>query len=310
MIRFDAVTKSFGGRKAVDDVSFAVEPGTVCALVGTSGSGKSTLLRMVNRLENPDSGRILFDGVDIAGLAPVELRRRIGYVIQSIGLFPHWTVARNIATVPRLLGWERGRVEARVSELLDLVGLEPEIHAQRYPDQLSGGQQQRVGVARALAADPELLLMDEPFGAVDPLTRRSLQESLAAIQKRTGTTVLLVTHDVEEAIRLGGTIAMLEHGRLVQAGAPAAVLAHPASEQVARFFGGPLLGLHLLQVLNVGERTDFSAAPAADGEPIPAGATLEEALARMIADGVAHLPVLDAANGRRGTLNLTDLVGR
>lgn len=309
MIEFDNVSKSFGSLKAVDGVSLSVAPGTVCALVGTSGSGKSTLLRMVNRLEDPDSGCIRLGGVDIAGMKPVDLRRRIGYVIQSIGLFPHWTVERNIATVPNLLGWESLRVRARVTELLELVGLDPDAHARRYPDALSGGQQQRVGVARALAADPELLLMDEPFGAVDPPTRRSLQDSLVDIQKRTGTTVLIVTHDVEEAIRLGGTLAVLEHGRLVQTGTPAAVLAHPANEQVARFFGGPLLGLHLLQALNVGQRARFSSPPNLGGTPIGAEATLEEALARMIAEGVSRLPVVDAARGRQGAIALTDLVG-
>ncbi|QIB34259.1 ABC transporter ATP-binding protein [Ancylobacter pratisalsi] len=309
MIQFESVSKSFGDVKAVDAVSLTVEPGTVCALVGTSGSGKSTLLRMVNRLEDPDSGCIRLDGVDIAGMKPVDLRRRIGYVIQSIGLFPHWTVERNIATVPHLLRWDSGQVRARVAELLELVGLEPDTHAGRYPDELSGGQQQRVGVARALAADPELLLMDEPFGAVDPPTRRSLQDSLVAIQKRTGTTVLIVTHDVEEAIRLGGTLAVMEHGRLVQTGTPAQVLARPANEQVARFFGGPLLGLHLLQALSVRERADFSAPPQAGAAPITSDATLEEALARMIAEGVSHLRVLDTDAGRQGTIALTDLVG-
>ncbi|WP_428028914.1 ABC transporter ATP-binding protein [Ancylobacter sp.] len=309
MIVFDEVHKSFGGMKAVDGVSLSVERGTICALVGTSGSGKSTLLRLVNRLLDPDAGRILLDGADIASIAPVELRRRMGYVIQSIGLFPHWTVERNVATVPRLLGWPQARTAARVAELLDLVGLSPDLHARRYPDELSGGQQQRVGVARALAADPELLLMDEPFGAVDPPTRRSLQESLVAIQKRTGTTILLVTHDVEEAIRLGTTLAVLDHGRLIQTGTPAAVLAQPANEQIARFFGGSLLGLHLLQALSVGDRANFAGPPTADGAPIQADATLEAALARMITEGRSRLPVVDAADGRRGVLELAELVG-
>ncbi|GLK72137.1 ABC transporter ATP-binding protein [Ancylobacter dichloromethanicus] len=309
MIEFESVTRSFGGTRAVDEVTLAVERGTICALVGTSGSGKSTLLRLVNRLLDPDGGRIRLDGVDIAGIAPVELRRRMGYVIQSVGLFPHWTVERNVATVPLLLGWPAARIAARVAELLDLVGLAPDVHARRYPDELSGGQQQRVGVARALAADPELLLMDEPFGAVDPPTRRSLQDSLAAIQKRTGTTIIIVTHDVEEAIRLGGTLAVLEHGRLVQTGTPAAVLAHPANEQVARFFGGPLLGLHLLQALNVGNRANFTDPSQVGGEPIDADASLETALARMIAEGTSRLPVVNPANGRRGVLELAELVG-
>lgn len=309
MIRFENVSKEFGGTRAVDAVTLEVERGSICALVGTSGSGKSTLLRLVNRLLDPDGGRILLDGTDIAGIAPVELRRRMGYVIQSIGLFPHWTVARNVATVPLLLGWPADRIAARVEELLGLVGLAPELHARRYPDELSGGQQQRVGVARALAADPELLLMDEPFGAVDPPTRRSLQESLVAIQQRTGTTIVIVTHDVEEAIRLGDRLAVLDHGRLVQTGTPAQVLAHPASEEVARFFGGSLLGLHLLQALSVGDRASFGDPSPPDGEPIDTDASLEAALARMIAEGRSSLPVLSPQDGRRGVLELTELVG-
>ncbi|WP_371348829.1 ABC transporter ATP-binding protein [Ancylobacter sp. IITR112] len=308
MIRFEAVSKRFGAASALDGVTLDVPRGTLCALVGSSGSGKSTLLRLANRLLEPDGGRILIEGSDIATLAPVELRRRIGYVIQSVGLFPHWTVARNVATVPVLLGWPAARIRLRVAELLDLVGLPPESHAQRYPDELSGGQQQRVGVARALAAEPELLLMDEPFGAVDPPTRRGLQDSLIDIQQRIGTTILLVTHDVEEAIRLGGTLAVLHQGRLLQTGTPAEVLAHPANEAVARFFGGPLLGLNRLKALRVGDRADFSAAPSVDGAPIDADATLEAALARMVAEGCARLPVRSLADGRAGLIALTDLV--
>ncbi|QJP14717.1 ABC transporter ATP-binding protein [Starkeya sp. ORNL1] len=308
MIRFEGVTKIFGALRAVDEVSLNVEPGTLCALLGPSGSGKSTLLRLVNRLVEPDAGRVLIAGEDIAGLPPVELRRRIGYVIQSIGLFPHWSVARNIATVPRLIGWPRERIKARVRELMELVELDPVQHGARYPDQLSGGQQQRVGVARALAADPDVLLMDEPFGAVDPPTRRGLQDSLTAIQRRTGKTVLFVTHDVEEAIRLAGTIAVLSHGKLLQLGPPAEILRRPADEEVARFFGGPLLGLHLLQATMIGARADFG--EAADGEPIDASAPLEEALARMITERALRLPVIDRANGRHGVITLSDLVAR
>ncbi|TCK30593.1 osmoprotectant transport system ATP-binding protein [Ancylobacter aquaticus] len=308
MIRFEGVSKSFGGAKAVDDVTLSVARGTICALVGTSGSGKSTLLRLVNRLLEVDAGSIRFDGEDVTRLAPVELRRRVGYVIQSVGLFPHWTVERNIATVPRLLGWSSARIGERVAELLDLVGLPPGLHARRYPDELSGGQQQRVGVARALAAEPELLLMDEPFGAVDPPTRRGLQDSLIAIQRRTGTTILLVTHDVEEAIRLCGTLAVLHHGRLLQTGTPASVLTHPASDEVARFFGGPLLGLNRLKALRVGDRAHVADPPAAEGEPIDTDATLETALARMVAEGRSRLPVRHLADGRSGVLDLADLV--
>jgi len=309
MIRFESVSKHFGAVPAVDEVTLNVPRGALCALVGTSGSGKSTLLRLANRLLEADAGRILVDGTDIATLPPVALRRRMGYVIQSVGLFPHWTVARNVATVPTLLGWPAARIRDRVAELLALVGLPPEHHAERYPDELSGGQQQRVGVARALAGDPEVLLMDEPFGAVDPPTRRGLQDSLRDIQRRTGTTILLVTHDVEEAIRLGGTLAVLHQGRLLQTGTPAQVLAHPASEAVARFFGGPLLGLNRLKALRVGDRADFTAVPPPlEGAPVAAEATLEEALARMVAEGRAQLPVRRGADGHMGVLALADLV--
>ncbi|SCW59496.1 ABC transporter ATP-binding protein [Ancylobacter rudongensis] len=308
MIRFEGVCKSFGGARAVDEVTLDVARGSLCALVGTSGSGKSTLLRLANRLLEADEGSIRFDGADVTGIPPVELRRRMGYVIQSVGLFPHWTVERNIATVPRLLGWPSARIEQRVAELLDLVGLTPGLHARRYPDELSGGQQQRVGVARALAGEPELLLMDEPFGAVDPPTRRGLQDSLMAIQKRTGTTILLVTHDVEEAIRLGGTLAVLDQGRLLQTGTPAQVLTQPANDAVARFFGGPLLGLNRLKALRVGDRAQAGAPSPGEGVPIDSEATLEAALARMVAEGCSRLPVRRLADGSRGVLDLADLV--
>lgn len=307
MIRFEGVCKSFAGARAVNEVTLDVARGTICALVGTSGSGKSTLLRLANRLLEADEGGIRFDGADVTNIPPVELRRRMGYVIQSVGLFPHWTVERNIATVPRLLGWPSARIDQRVAELLDLVGLPPGLHARRYPDELSGGQQQRVGVARALAAEPELLLMDEPFGAVDPPTRRGLQDSLMAIQKRTGTTILLVTHDVEEAIRLGGTLAVLDQGRLLQTGTPAQVLTQPANDAVARFFGGPLLGLNRLKALRVGDRAQAGLSPE-EREPIDMDATLEAALARMVAEGCSRLPVRHLADGSRGVLDLADLV--
>ncbi len=306
MIRFEGVCKSFGGARAVDEVTLDVARGTICTLVGTSGSGKSTLLRLANRLLEADEGSIRFDGADVTGIPPVELRRRMGYVIQSVGLFPHWTVERNIATVPRLLGWPSARIDQRVAELLDLVGLPPGLHARRYPDELSGGQQQRVGVARALAGEPELLLMDEPFGAVDPPTRRGLQDSLMAIQKRTGTTILLVTHDVEEAIRLGGTLAVLDQGRLLQTGTPAQVLTQPATDAVARFFGGPLLGLNRLKALRVGDRAQAALSPD-EREPIDMDATLEAALARMVAEGCSRLPVRHP-DGQRRLLDLADLV--
>jgi len=241
MIELDHVTKRFGqgadAVTAVDDLTFTVADGEVVALVGSSGSGKTTTLRMINRLIEPTEGRIAIDGRDVAATATHELRRGIGYVIQQGGLFPHRTVGQNVATVPKLLGWGRRRIAARVEELLALVGLEPAL-AGRYPAQLSGGQQQRVGVARALAADPPVLLMDEPFGAVDPIVRAQLQREFARLQRELGKTVVFVTHDVDEAILLGDRIAILETGgRLAQLATPAELLAQPASSFVTDFLG-------------------------------------------------------------------------
>ncbi len=242
MIEIDHVTKAFGRNGdrtvAVDDLTFTVEAGEVVALVGSSGSGKTTTLRMINRLIEPTSGRITVNGRDISALPAHELRRGIGYVIQQGGLFPHRTVVANVATVPRLLGWDRARATTRARELLELVGLDASF-GNRYPAQLSGGQQQRVGVARALAADPPVLLMDEPFGAVDPIVRAQLQREFAKLQRELGKTVVFVTHDVDEAIVLGDRIAVLEPGgRLAQLAPPDELLAHPVSPFVADFLGG------------------------------------------------------------------------
>jgi osmoprotectant transport system ATP-binding protein len=241
MIEIDHVTKAFGRNGdrtvAVDDLTLTVDAGEIVALVGSSGSGKTTTLRMINRLIEPSSGRIIIDGRDVATMPTHELRRGIGYVIQQSGLFPHRTVLANVATVPRLLGWDKSRAKARAHELLDLVGLDATF-ADRYPAQLSGGQQQRVGVARALAADPPVLLMDEPFGAVDPIVRAQLQREFAKLQRDLDKTVVFVTHDVDEAIVLGDRIAVLETGgRLAQLASPAELLANPASEFVADFLG-------------------------------------------------------------------------
>jgi osmoprotectant transport system ATP-binding protein len=239
VIRFEHVTKRYGdGPPVVDGLSLEIAEGRTCVLVGPSGSGKTTTLKMVNRLVEPTSGRVWVDGRDVAATDPVALRRRIGYVIQQVGLFPHLDVADNVATVPRLLGWDRARIRARVDELLALVGLDPAIYRARRPDELSGGQRQRVGVARALAADPPVLLMDEPFGAVDPVTRLRLQEEFVRLQRELRKTVVLVTHDIDEALHLGDQLAVLrEGGVLEQEGAPAEVLARPASAFVAEFVG-------------------------------------------------------------------------
>jgi osmoprotectant transport system ATP-binding protein len=239
MIRFEQVSKRYAsGTFAVQDLNLEVASGELCALVGPSGGGKTTILRMVNRLVEPSSGRILIDGKDIATVDPVDLRRRTGYVIQQPGLFPHLTVADNVGSVPRLLGWDRARVRARVEELLELVGLDPATYATRYPHELSGGQAQRVGVARALAGDPPVLLMDEPFGAVDPIARDRLQQEFLHLQAQLHKTIILVTHDVDEAVTLGDRIAVLsEGGVLQQDDTPAEVLGHPATPFVADFIG-------------------------------------------------------------------------
>lgn len=221
MIRFEQVSKVYpDGTKAVDDLSFEVDEGELVTLVGPSGCGKTTTMMMVNRLIEPTSGRILVNGEDIAEVDPVRLRRRIGYVIQQVGLFPHRTILDNTATVPTLVGWKKAKARARAAELLDLVGLDPATYGSRYPEQLSGGQRQRVGVARALAADPPVLLMDEPFGAVDPVVREQLQDEFLSMQRSVRKTVLLVTHDIEEAVRLGDRIAVYGQGRIEQFDTP------------------------------------------------------------------------------------------
>ncbi len=241
MITLEHVSKIFKSNghtvRAVDDVSFEVGAGELHVLIGPSGSGKTTTMRMINQLEEPSEGQIFINGRDIQSFNVVELRRNIGYVIQQGGLFPHFTVADNVAIVPRLLGWPKQQRRERAYELLALVGLEPELFANRYPRQLSGGQQQRVGVARALAADPPIILMDEPFGAVDPITRKQLQRELSRIQAEVHKTIVFVTHDISEAFLLGDRIVLMDHGQVVQNGTPADLLRRPASDFVTAFIG-------------------------------------------------------------------------
>ncbi|WP_328318898.1 ABC transporter ATP-binding protein [Streptomyces sp. NBC_00388] len=270
MIRFENVTKRYAdGTTAVDNLSFEVAEGELVTLVGPSGCGKTTTMKMVNRLIEPTGGRIYVDGDDISATDPVELRRRIGYVIQQVGLFPHKTVLDNTATVPHLLGVRRATARARAAELLDLVGLDPSVYGGRYPEQLSGGQRQRVGVARALAADPPVLLMDEPFGAVDPVVRERLQNEFLALQKSVRKTVLFVTHDIEEAVRLGDRIAVYGQGTIEQFDAPAAVLGAPATPSVADFVGADR-GLRRLSVTPV-EPGDLEQPPVVHlDDPLPA----------------------------------------
>ena len=237
MIKLEHVTKSYDGVLAVNDFSIEVEKGEVCVLIGPSGCGKTTTLRMINRLVEPTSGKIWVNGEDISKTRAENLRRSIGYAIQSVGLFPHMTVAANIAVVPELLKWKKGRISARVDELLKLVGLEPREYSGKYPSQLSGGEAQRIGVARALAADPPILLMDEPFGAVDPLTRTRLQAQFVSIQKDLKKTIILVTHDLDEAIKLADRIAVMQAGRLIQYDTVEAILSRPVNKFVHDFVG-------------------------------------------------------------------------
>jgi osmoprotectant transport system ATP-binding protein len=283
------------GTVAVGDISLEVPAGELVVLIGPSGSGKSTVLRMINRLIEPSKGTIKIDGRDITAQDPVELRRQIGYVIQNVGLFPHQSIRTNVGTVPRLLGWDRKRIRTRADELLDLVGLDPERYGGRYPSELSGGQRQRVGVARALAADPLVLLMDEPFSAVDPIVRARLQEEFLRLQAAVRKTIVLVTHDIDEAVRLGDRIAVLgEGGRLLQYDAPPALLSSPVSDAVRDFVGADR-GIRRLTVTPLrealrplGQVEEIERLPT-----VPADGTLYDALAAMLTADSLHVIVLE-----------------
>jgi osmoprotectant transport system ATP-binding protein len=299
------------GTVAVDSLDLHVRAGEVVVLIGPSGCGKSTVLRMINQLVTPTSGRVLLDGLDVTRSDPVALRRRIGYVIQHVGLFPHQTVRTNVGTVPRLLGWDRRRIAARVDELLELVGLSPDVHGDRYPSELSGGQRQRVGVARALAADPVVLLMDEPFSAVDPIARGRLQEEFLRLQREVRKTVVLVTHDLDEAVRLGDRIAVLSQGgRLEQYAEPAQLLGSPATPFVREFVGADR-GIRRLAVTPL--TSDMVAAgppPGGGDEPaVPLGCSLYDALAAMLTAGTDAVRVTDAGGGTVGHLTRDRVLG-
>jgi osmoprotectant transport system ATP-binding protein len=299
---FDHVTKRYAGTGtgnpgAVEDLSLEVPAGKICVLVGPSGCGKTTSLKMVNRLIEPTSGRILIGDTDVARRDVIELRRGIGYVIQQVGLFPHQTVGENVATVPRLLGWEPARRRARAAELLELVGLDPARYATRYPSALSGGERQRIGVARALAADPPVLLMDEPFGAVDPIVRERLQNELLRLQEQLAKTIIFVTHDIDEAIKMGDLVAVMQTGgHLAQFGPPAEILSNPASDFVARFVGADR-GLKRLALIRVAD-LELRAAPTAR-----AGDDAAAARARAAADPFPYLLVVDDRNRPLGWLD-------
>jgi len=291
MIQLDALTKTFPGvpAPAVDRLTLDIPDGTTCVLIGPSGCGKTTTMRMINRLIEPTSGRIVLDGEDVTKIDAVQLRRRIGYVIQQIGLFPHMTIATNIATVPRLLGWDQKKTDARIDEMLTLVGLEPVRFRNRFPRELSGGQRQRVGVARALAADPPVMLMDEPFGAIDPITRANLQNEFLRILRHLKKTVIFVTHDIDEAIKMGDRIAILKDGRLVQYGTPDEILSRPADDFVAEFVGAD----RALKRLNLVSVRDVMRAGSAGAVSVPPETSLKDALAMMLAHDVKELTVMD-----------------
>jgi osmoprotectant transport system ATP-binding protein len=299
MIRLEGVGKKYAdGTVAVHELDLEIAAGEVVCLVGPSGCGKSTTLKMINRLIEPTSGRIFIDGRDVTSEDPVQLRRRIGYVIQQIGLFPHQKIATNVATVPSLVGTPKAQAQARARELLSLVGLDPDLYADRYPHQLSGGQQQRVGVARALAADPPVLLMDEPFAAVDPIVRARLQDEFLKLQDELGKTVVLVTHDIDEAVKMGDKVAvMADGGRLAQFASPAELLAHPADEFVSDFVGSTA-GLRRLAVtrLDRAHLEPLDGVATGDlGAAIDLDSSLEEALALLLRDDRPMIGVKDGA---------------
>jgi osmoprotectant transport system ATP-binding protein len=303
-VEFRHVTKQYGRSTgntpgAVNDLSLTVPPGQICVLVGPSGCGKTTTLKMVNRLVEPTSGQVLIDGQDVTRGEVTALRRRIGYVIQQTGLFPHRTVAQNVATVPRLLGWSADQVRARVDELLVLIGLDPERMRDRYPSQLSGGERQRVGVARAMAAEPPVMLMDEPFGAVDPIVRERLQNEFLRLHRQLGMTVLLVTHDIDEAIKMGDRVAVMQQGGyLAQYAPPAELLAQPANEFVARFVGADR-GLKRLALIRVADIRPEDATTAREGEPLTG--------LRTRAAPASYVLLLDAEQRPIGWVNLDRL---
>ncbi len=297
MIRLEHVSKGFpGGGNAVSDLTLDIADGQTCVLIGPSGCGKTTTLRMINRLIEPDAGRILVDGQDTHGVDPAQLRLKMGYVIQNTGLFPHMTVGDNVGTVPRLWNWDKARVSARVDELLTLVGLDPHEYRHRYPHQLSGGQRQRVGFARALGADPPILLMDEPFGAVDRITRERLQREFISIQRSVRKTVVFVTHDIDEAVMVGDRICLMQmQAKIAQYDTPDAILTRPASQYVAEFLGRERL-VRRMSVVTIDPLTleHSPGGPRPDEPRVPLGSTLTEAFAAALTSPTERASVFDA----------------
>jgi osmoprotectant transport system ATP-binding protein len=313
MIKFRGVSKTYPGsdRPVVNDLSFEILEGEICVLVGPSGCGKTTTMRMVNRLIEPTEGEILIDGEPNTAMSGTQLRRKIGYAIQQIGLFPHRTIAENIATVPNLLNWDKQRIKERVDELLELVGLDTFEYRDRYPAELSGGQQQRVGVARAMAADPPIMLMDEPFGAVDPITRERLQDEFVSIQQDIKKTIVFVTHDIDEAIKLGDKIAILKQGGfLAQYDTPENILSNPNSEFVASFVGSDRI-LKRLSLTRVGEMQLEPANGGTDDLPrIGERLTVRDALSELIGSGTTRGVVEKGGERRLLTIDAIETLSR
>jgi osmoprotectant transport system ATP-binding protein len=305
MIEFQDISRSFGAVKAIDGLNLKIERGEFVVLIGASGSGKSTMLKMINRMESHDSGKILFNGEEIYKFAVRDLRLRMGYAIQSVGLFPHWTVERNIGVVPQMVGWSREKINERVTTLLQLFDLDPETYRRRYPHQLSGGQQQRVGVARALAADPDVLLMDEPFGALDPVIRSALQQEIRRVHASSGKTIVMVTHDIDEALLLATRIVLLEQGRIVQVATPLELLAHPANERVVDFVGRSDVGIKLLSLQTAASLARHE--PAREVATLPAAATLREAVSFFAACKSACVNLTGADGMHAGVLHAADI---
>jgi len=307
MIRIEQVEKSFGALKAIDGLSLSLEEGTFCTLVGPSGCGKSTLLRMLNAMIAPDAGRIFLRDKDIASQPPDDLRRGIGYVIQSVGLFPHWRIKDNILAVPRLNKWPAQRCRDRLDEIIALTELDP-AWLTRFPNELSGGQQQRIGVARALAADPDIILMDEPFSALDPPSRATLQDAVKRIQAQTKKTIVFVTHDIDEALKLGDQIVLMNKGRIAQHGTPQEILSQPQNAFVESFIGGTAPHLRLLDLIAVKERMR-GGRPDADAPSIDQNACLKEALNLMLAHQCERLTVRDESGTIIGSISVEDIIG-
>jgi osmoprotectant transport system ATP-binding protein len=307
VIELRNVSKNFAATSAVTDFSLKIESGAFFVLIGPSGCGKSTVLRMINAMIFPDKGQILVRGRDIHETEPEKLRRGIGYVIQSAGLFPHWTAADNILAVPRLLKWSPSKCAARLNALVAMLQIDPTL-LKRYPKQLSGGQQQRIGVARALAADPDIILMDEPFAALDPVSRVALQHEISGIQARSGKTIVFVTHDMDEALRLATGMAVMNNGRLIQAGTPASILLAPGDDFVRDFLGGEGLQLRLLDLVPVRKLMKVGKARATG--TIAAEASLKTALNLMLASRRLSLCVADESGARLGEIHLNDIVAR